>query len=119
MEESFRLSDCVSRLLEPEDRASTKAMLASTPSTRQKTAPTIRARFLIHGPDYYVLAAHSRGKDRSFTGFFNSFAFTPYRYPSFRNYADTFMHISVTTPDGARCRRRHAPDLERAAAKNS
>ncbi|HEY1212417.1 MAG TPA: HEAT repeat domain-containing protein, partial [Bryobacteraceae bacterium] len=31
-------------------------------------------------------------------GFFNSFTFTPYRYPGFRNYVDTFIHIGVTTP---------------------
>ena len=53
---------------------------------------------MIYGPDYYVLAARSHNKDRSFAGFFNSFTITPYRYPGFRNYADTFLHIEVATP---------------------
>ncbi len=97
MEESFRLSDCVSRLLSRrtglyEGHACLDAVYQA------KDGSAIRARFLVSGPDYYVLAARSRGKDRSFTSFFPSFAFTPYRYPSFRNYADTFVHISVSTP---------------------
>jgi len=97
MEESFRLSDCVSRPLSRktgffEGHACLDAVYQA------KDGSTIRVRFLVFGPDYYVLAARSRGKDRSFTGFFSSFAFTPYRYPSFRNYVDTFVHIAVTTP---------------------
>jgi uncharacterized protein YbaP (TraB family) len=97
MEESFRLSDCISRPV------SRKAGLynghASLDAVYQaKDGSLIRARFLIHGPDYYVLAARSHRKEGSLNAFFNSFSFTPYRYPSFRNYVDTFMHIAVTTP---------------------
>jgi uncharacterized protein YbaP (TraB family) len=97
MEESFRLSDLISRPL------SRKTGLYNGHACldavyQAKDGSFIRARFLIYGPDDYVLATRSRGKDKSFTVFFNSFAFTPYRYPGFRNYADTFMHIAVTTP---------------------
>src|SRR6202012_5241449 len=45
-----------------------------------------------------VLAARSRNKEKTFDNFFTSFAYTPYQYPVFRDYADTFMHIGVTTP---------------------
>ena len=95
MEESFRLSDWISRPL------SRKTALYQGHSCldavyQAKDGSFIRAKFLIYGADYYVLAARSRSKDKS--SFFDSFAFTPYRYPSFRNYVDTFMHIAVNTP---------------------
>ena len=97
MEESFRQSEWLSKTLSRKtglygDRACLDALYQT------KDGSFLRARFLIHGPDYYVLAAHSRSKDRSFAAFFNSFTITPYRYPAFRNYSDTFMHIDVTTP---------------------
>lgn len=97
MEESFRLSDLISR---PMSRKTGlyKGQACLDAVYQAKDGSCIRARFLIYGPDEYVLATRSRGKDKSVTSFFNSFAFTPYRYPSFRNYADTFMHIAVTTP---------------------
>jgi uncharacterized protein YbaP (TraB family) len=97
MEESFRLSDLISRPLSRKTGLyNGHACLDAVYQT--KDGSWIRARFLVYGPDYYVLATRSRGKDRSFNGFFNSFAFTSYRYPGFRDYADTFMHIAVTTP---------------------
>ena len=97
MEESFRLSDWISRPLSR--KTGTYNGHACLDAVYQaKDGSWIRARFLIYGADYYVLAAHGHSKDKSFTGFFDSFAFTPYRYPDFRNYVDTFMHIAVTTP---------------------
>jgi uncharacterized protein YbaP (TraB family) len=97
MEESFRLSDLISRPLSRKTGLD-KGHACLDAVYLAKDGSWIRARFLVYGPDYYVLATRSHGKDRSFTGFFNSFAFTPYRYPSFRDYADTFMHVAVTTP---------------------
>ncbi len=97
MEESFRNSGYIDKCL---TRATglfdNHACLDAT--YQEKDGSFIRARFLLHGADYYLLAAHGRGKDKSFTGFFDSFSFSPYRYPSFRNYVDSFLHISVTTP---------------------
>jgi uncharacterized protein YbaP (TraB family) len=63
-----------------------------------KDGSIIRAKFILHGADYYVLAAHGRGKEKDFDPFFGSFAFAPYTYPYFRDYVDSFLHISVTTP---------------------
>jgi uncharacterized protein YbaP (TraB family) len=65
---------------------------------QDKDGSFIRAKFILHGADYYVLAAHSHGKEKNFPDFFGSFAFAPYQYPYFRDYVDSFLHISVTTP---------------------
>ena len=97
MEESFRLSD-LSAGRSAARPGLYKGHACLDAVYQAKDGSSIRPRFLIYGPDEYVLATRSHGKDRSFAAFFNSFAFTPYRYPSFRNYADTFMHITVTTP---------------------
>jgi uncharacterized protein YbaP (TraB family) len=97
MEESFRQSDCIAKSLSRKTGLyGARACLDALYQT--KDGSCLCARFLIHGPDYYVLAARSHSKDRSFAAFFNSFTITPYRYSAFRNYADTFMHINVTTP---------------------
>jgi uncharacterized protein YbaP (TraB family) len=97
MEESFRLSDWIDKPL-----SRLTGVYDGHPCLdavyQDKDGSYIRAKFLIRGADYYVLAAHSRSKEHAFPGFFNSFAFTPYRYPAFRDYVDTFLHISVTTP---------------------
>jgi len=97
MEESFRNSDLIDRLLsrKPVAIAGHAGLEAIY---QEKDGSFLRARFILHGADYYLLAAHSRSRTRSFNNFFNSFAFTPYRYPGFRNYVDTFIRISVTTP---------------------
>ena len=55
-------------------------------------------RCLLKGPHYYLLAVHTSNRDKPFPEFFDSFAFTPYRYSGYKNYADTFMNITVTTP---------------------
>jgi uncharacterized protein YbaP (TraB family) len=67
-------------------------------SYHEKDGSFLRARFILHGADYYVLAAHSRNKEKPFDSFFDSFGFSPYRYPHFRQYVDSFLHISVSTP---------------------
>ena len=97
MEESFRNSDLVDKPLSR--KPVTVAGHAGLDAVyQQKDGSWLRARFIIHGADYYLLAAHSHSRMRSFNTFFNSFSFTPYRYPDFRNYVDTFIRIGVTTP---------------------
>jgi uncharacterized protein YbaP (TraB family) len=97
MEESFRNSDLIDKPL-----GSHIGVFSGHPCIdafyQEKDGSFIRAKFLIHGPDYYVLATHSRLRDRSSNAFFRSFAFTPYHYPVFRDYVDTFLRIRVTTP---------------------
>jgi len=97
MEKSFSLSDWIDRPLSR--RAGVCNGYPCLDALYQgKDGAFVRARFVIRGPDYYLLAARTAVKDRVFPGFFDSFSFTPYRYPSYRNYVDTFVKISVTTP---------------------
>jgi len=97
MEESFRMSDLVTRrLARTTGQYRGRSCIDALYLTRDGSC--IRARFLIHGPDDYMLAARSRSKDRNFGAFFNSFLYRPYRYPEFRTYADSFMHVRVSTP---------------------
>lgn len=97
MEQSFRSSEYIDHLLSRRvDRFDQHACIDAT--YQGKDGSFIRAKFILRGADYYVLAAHSHGKERTFADFFGSFAFTPYNYPHFRGYVDSFMHISVTTP---------------------
>ncbi|HVS97566.1 MAG TPA: TraB/GumN family protein, partial [Puia sp.] len=97
VEESFRSSDWIDKCL-VRRQGTFEGHACLDASYEGKDGSFIRARYILHGPDYYVLAAHSKSKDQSFSTFFNSLTFVPYRYPSFRNYVDSFMHISVTTP---------------------
>jgi uncharacterized protein YbaP (TraB family) len=96
-EESFSLSEWLDRTL---SRHSTyyKGMPCLDASYQEKDGSTIRARFLVKGADFYVMAVRSGNQDKPFSGFFNSFAVEPYRYNGFRNYADTFLQIKVITP---------------------
>ena len=74
---------------------------------RLKDGAYIKAKFIIKGPHYYLLAARSRNKNQSFQAFFDSFGFTPFKYAGFKNYTDTFVNISVRTPI--------VPDIDTAA----
>lgn len=97
IEQSFRSSEYIDHILSR--RVGQLDRHACIDATYQdKDGSFIRAKFILHGADYYVLAAHSRGKEKTFAGFFDSFAFAPYSYPHFRDYVDSFLHISVTTP---------------------
>jgi uncharacterized protein YbaP (TraB family) len=97
MEESFQLSDCIEKQMTRK-----YGICAGYPcldaSFTLKDGSLMRARFVIKGPHYYMLAARSRNRNKSFTAFFDSFGFTPYHYSDFRKYTDTFVNISVTTP---------------------
>src|SRR5262249_32948093 len=97
MEESFRNSDFIDKVLSRRP-AMVDGHAALDAVYQEKDGSFIRTRFILRGADYYCMAAHTRVKDRSFSTFFNSLVFTPYRYPGLRNYVDTFIRISVTTP---------------------
>ena len=97
MEESFHLSDWIDKPL-TRRTGLYKGYPSLDASYLGKDGSYIKAKFLIKGPHYFLLASHSRNKERTFPAFFNSFQFTPYRYGSFRNYTDTFINIRVTTP---------------------
>jgi len=98
MEESFRNSDFIEKLLSRKPVGIEGGHAGLEATYQEKDGSFLRTRFILHGADYYLLATHSRSRTRSFNGFFNSLTFTPYRYAGFRNYVDTFIHIGVTTP---------------------
>jgi len=97
MEESFRLSDFVDKTL-TRRTGLYKGYPCLDASYQLKDGSYIRTKFLIKGPQYYLLASRSHSKDKTFPNFFNSLEFTPYRYSNFQNYVDTFVNIRVTTP---------------------
>ena len=97
MEESFHLSDWIERPLNRRTGLY-KGYPCLDASYLGKDGSCIRAKFLIKGPQYYLLASRSRNKDLSFPDFFGSFEFTPYRYSRYLDYVDTFVNISVATP---------------------
>ncbi|HXO75067.1 MAG TPA: TraB/GumN family protein, partial [Puia sp.] len=97
MEESFRLSDWIDKPLSRHS-GSSNGYPSLDVVYQAKDGSYIRARFILKGADYYLLAAHTRTKDKTFPAFFDSFGFVRYNYPSFINYVDTFVRISVTTP---------------------
>ncbi len=63
-----------------------------------KDGSFITARYIIKGPQYFVLAAHSKNINATFNSFFNSFKFTPNTYSANKLYIDTFMHFTALTP---------------------
>ncbi|MBS1974340.1 MAG: TraB/GumN family protein, partial [Bacteroidetes bacterium] len=98
MEESFRLSDYIDK----DKTIATKYNLLNgrpciNAEYRTKDGGYAKARFLIKGAHCYVLAAQSQ-KNKPFSAFFDSFSFAPFRYSQYKNYVDSFVNISVSTP---------------------
>jgi uncharacterized protein YbaP (TraB family) len=98
MEESFRLSDYIDK----DKTISTKHNVQNGRSSidadyRLKDGSYVKARFLIKGAHYYVLAARSKS-NKDFSSFFNSFSFQPFYYDGFKNYVDSFITVHVSTP---------------------
>lgn len=63
-----------------------------------KDGDIIHARAVIMGPQYYLLVHRSRNKTANNQDFFNSFVFSPFRYPAATRYTDTSWHFTVNTP---------------------
>ncbi len=97
VEESFRGPDYFDKQL-----SRTPGSFSGYPSLdvkeKMKGGSEVRARFIIKGPDYYVIAAMTRKGKNDFNDFFDSFRFTNYVYKAPTAYVDTFMHFSVSTP---------------------
>ncbi len=96
MEESFRLSDFIDKRIETKFSVYHNRHCIDATYVL-KNGSYIKARYLIKGPHYYMLAAHS-SINKPFTDFFESFSFTPFQYARFRNYVDTFINLQMMTP---------------------
>ncbi|MBS1933733.1 MAG: TraB/GumN family protein, partial [Bacteroidetes bacterium] len=97
MEESFHLSDYVDKQL-----SKSQSLFKGYPSLDAlyllKDGSYIKAKFLLDGPQYFLLAVHTKHKEKPFSPFFDSFSLAPYTYSGFKNYIDTFVNIKVQTP---------------------
>ncbi|HLK30464.1 MAG TPA: TraB/GumN family protein [Puia sp.] len=98
MEESFRLSDYIDK---DKTISSRYNLFDGRPSMeaeyRMKDGSYVKAKYVIKGAHYYLLAVRSK-TNKPFAQFFNSFSFQPYRYDNFKNYIDTFVNVHVSTP---------------------
>ncbi len=65
---------------------------------RNFDSSTTHARYTRHGVNYYLIAARYKNKERKVDEFFESFKYKPYQYEGFKNYTDSTLYYTVTTP---------------------
>ena len=65
---------------------------------KMKDGSITAARYIIKGPEYYVIAVSSKNLKKDFGEYFNSFHFTPYTYTGNKLFIDSFLHFTVSTP---------------------
>lgn len=97
VEESFRSPDFFERQIERKP-GSINGYPCLDVKEKMKDSSIVHARYLLQGPHYYVLAVRTRNTEKDFSSFFQSFSFSPFKYESPKNYADTFLHFTVQTP---------------------
>lgn len=103
IEESFRSPDFFDKQLQRK-LSSFNGYPCLEVKEKLKDGAIATARYIIKGPEYYVIAVSSKNAKRDFGEYFNSFRLTPYAYAGSKLYTDSFMHFTVTTPV--------APDLD-------
>ncbi|MDB5275095.1 MAG: lipoprotein [Ferruginibacter sp.] len=97
IEESFRSPDFFSKQLQRRIGNFNGYPMLDV-KEKMKDGSFVTARYIIKGPQYFVIAARSKNEKRDFSDYFNSFHFAPYNYTSPKVYTDTFMHFIATTP---------------------
>lgn len=97
MEESFCNAAFVAKKIS-RSRSVYKGRPVLDVTLRARNGDYVKARFLLQGPHYYMLAL--RTKDKSFdpAPFFNTFDITAYQYPKPVAYVDTNLKFEVQTP---------------------
>ena len=96
-EESFGLSDFVSSELSRQ-HGFWRGYPSLDASYSLKDGSIARVRCMLKGTNYYVLAARSKTRNKTFPDFFDSFEFANNNYRHFSDYTDTLVNISVSTP---------------------
>ncbi|RYF86365.1 MAG: hypothetical protein EOO00_13295, partial [Chitinophagaceae bacterium] len=97
IETSFRSADIFDKQISRQN-TSLQGYPALIVKEKLKSGDFIHAMFVIKGPHYYVLAQRSTSNaDKAFT-LYKNFKFTPYTYNEAKQYTDTFLRISMTTP---------------------
>jgi uncharacterized protein YbaP (TraB family) len=97
MQESFSMSEYIDKLVSIR-HGIYNGFPCLDASYLMKDGSFMRTKFLLKGPQYYLLAAHSKKAAKNFSSFFNGFSFAPFNYTGFRKYTDTFVNIKVNTP---------------------
>ena len=97
VEESFRDPDYFEKQLYRK-QSSLSGYPCLDVTDKMKDGTEVKARFIIKGPHYYVLAVKSKNKKNDAKAFFDSFRFVAYNYNNPTAYIDTFMHFTVSTP---------------------
>lgn len=65
---------------------------------RDKDGFVYSTRFLIQGPNYYSIIAHSKAEDPAHSRFLNSFEIKPFVYGVSKQEKDTSLYFTVNTP---------------------
>lgn len=97
MEESFKASEFI-KAQQHRNISSFNGYPAMDVQSILKDGRTVKAKFIIKGSHYYMLAAAGKNPNADLNDFFSSFQFTPFKYPQGRNFVDTFLHYTVITP---------------------
>jgi hypothetical protein len=97
MEESFKSSEFIkSQVIS--GISSFKGYPALDVNASLKNGGIIKAKFIINGPHYYLVAVKSENPPGGFKDFFSSFNFTNYKYQPSQTFVDTFLQYTVSTP---------------------
>jgi uncharacterized protein YbaP (TraB family) len=96
MEESFRVSEYIQKI-NSRKITSFSGYPALDLQAEMKDGRKVKARLIIKGPHYYLLATAGKDPDAG-NDFFSSFRFTPYNYSKGRAFTDTFLRYTVNTP---------------------
>lgn len=97
IEESFRSADIFDKQLQRKV-SSFYGYPSLDVKEKLKDGSFITAKYIIKGPQYYVLAAHSKNSKADFNKFFSTFKFTLPHYEAYKAFTDTFMHFTALTP---------------------
>jgi uncharacterized protein YbaP (TraB family) len=97
IEESFRSPDFFDKQLKRK-LSSFNGYPCLDVKEQMKDGAIVTARYIIKGPDYYVIAARSKNPKKDFSDYIQSFKFANYQPGEAATYTDSFFHFSVTTP---------------------
>ncbi|HUS02086.1 MAG TPA: TraB/GumN family protein [Chitinophagaceae bacterium] len=97
IEESFKLSEFIKEQKQ-RNISSFNGYPAMDVRSVLKDGRTIKAKFIIKGSHYYLLAAAAKTAGNDIDDFFSTFQFTSFKYPHGQYFVDTFLNYTVTTP---------------------
>lgn len=95
MEESFQNPDLFTRQLERKP-GQFNGYPSMDVTEQMKDSSTVKARFIIQGPHYYLLSARCK-TDAEAMAFLNSFKIVPFQYNNPVEMTDSFMHFRVNS----------------------